>query len=147
MLQSKKSHPSLLLNKLLMYFRLFYCVISLCMEAYYLFENTRCMPLYFMVLVLFVGRYTISLEQIPDVWIYYDTQPWPSEDFIFNHSVYAFSKSNFCSILKQMEHSFLIASFDLPWPDDLGCFWGQWMVHRGLQPSGGLPVGQRFKSR
>lgn len=74
------------------------------------------MPLYFMVFVLFVGRYTISLEQIPDVWIYYDTQPWPSEYLIFNHSVhvYAFYKSEFCSILKQMEHSFLIASFDLP---------------------------------
>lgn len=73
-----------------MYCCLFDCVISLCREAYYLFEmDTSCMPLYFIVFVFFVGRYSISLEQIPDVWIHYDTQPWPSEYLIFNHSLYA----------------------------------------------------------
>lgn len=81
-----------------MYCCLFDCVISLCREACYLFEmDTSCMPLYFIVFVFFVGRYSISLEQIPDVWIYYDTQPWPSEYLIFNHAVYAFYNSEFCS--------------------------------------------------
>lgn len=97
-LRQINSHPSFQLNGLLMYCCLFDCVISLCREACYLFEmDTSCMPLYFIVFVFFVGRYSISLEQIPDVWIHYDTQPWPSEYLIFNHSLYALYNSEFCS--------------------------------------------------